>query len=88
MQQLVRVFVDEDTCCPGFQFQADLSLDPVVSVLFDRAMALKIPHNYFALWMMLPCAALKGTRPVDLRDIHDPSPLLAALDGLVTDETA
>jgi hypothetical protein len=34
LRQLVRVFIDEGTFCPGFQFQRDLSLDPVVVRLF------------------------------------------------------
>ena len=80
MRQLVRVFIDEGTYCPGFQFRPDLSLNPVVVGLFERAMELRIPHNYFALWMMVPCAGLKGTRPVDLRENGSASPLLAALE--------
>ena len=82
MRRLVRVFIDDDTYCPGYQFQADLSLNPIVTVLFERAMELRIPHNYFALWMMVPCPALGGSRPVDLRHAGDPSPLLAALGQL------
>lgn len=77
MRQLIRV-IDEGTYCPGYQFEPGLSLNQVVVELFQRAMELKIPHNYFALWMMVPCAALRGSRPVDLRDRSD-MPLLAAL---------
>lgn len=50
MQQLVRVFLfDDRTYCPGYQFRPDLSLNPAVVGLFERAMELRIPHNYFAL---------------------------------------
>jgi hypothetical protein len=79
MRQLVRV-IDEGTYCPGFQFCPDLSPNPVVVGLFERAMELRIPHNYFALWMMVPCAGLQGARPVDLREGGSASPLLAALE--------
>ncbi|BCW86650.1 hypothetical protein NicSoilE8_43230 (plasmid) [Arthrobacter sp. NicSoilE8] len=87
IQQLVRVFVGEGTFCPGYQFRADLSLNPVVGGLFKRALELRIPHNYFALWMMVPSPALDGRRPVDLRDVRDPSPLRAAL-GMILDDLA
>lgn len=83
IRQLVRVFVDEQTLCPGFQFRPDLSLNPVVVGLFERALELRIPHNYFALWMMLPSPALDGRRPVDLRHIQDPAPLQAALGRIL-----
>jgi len=35
--------------------------------LFERALALKIPHNMFAAWMVapLPGVAGAGTGPVD-----------------------
>ena len=79
MQQLVRV-IDEGTYCPGFQFLPDLSPHPVVLGLFRRAMELKIPHNYFALWMMDPCQALQGDRPVDVLDSRREPDLLSALD--------
>jgi hypothetical protein len=89
MRRLVRVFVDEHTFCPGYQFQPDLSLNPVVERLFERAMELRIPHNYFALWMMVPCPALDGARPVDLRHVvGDPAPLLTALGQLRADLAA
>ncbi|MFJ4286944.1 hypothetical protein ACIPY0_14995 [Paenarthrobacter nicotinovorans] len=66
IRQLFRVFLsDQGTYCPGFQFQPDVSLNPVVTGLFERAMKLRIPHNYIALWMMSPCTALDGSRPVD-----------------------
>lgn len=79
LRQLVRVFIDEGTFCPGFQFQPDLSLNRVVVALFQRAMKLRVPHNYFALWMVTPCPALDGARPVDRRiEEHGPA-LLAAL---------
>lgn len=38
MQQLVRVFTEDGgTYCPGFQFLPDLTLDPAVIALFERA---------------------------------------------------
>nr|WP_012311425.1 hypothetical protein [Arthrobacter sp. Chr15]ABR67060.1 unknown [Arthrobacter sp. Chr15] len=80
MQELVRVFVGEGTFCPGYQFQTDLTLNPVVTGLFQRALKLLIPHNYFALWMMLPCSALEGRRPVDLAETANVASLLEALD--------
>lgn len=89
MQQLVRVFIDDEgTFCPGYQFRADLSLHPVVTGLFERALELRIPHNYFALWMMVPSPALDGRRPVDLRNTPDPAPLRAALDQVRADLAA
>lgn len=80
MQQLVRVFVDEGTFCPGFQFLNDLSPHPVVVGLFRRALDLKIPHNYFALWMVTQCPALQGDRPVDVLNSRREPELLSALD--------
>lgn len=80
MPQLVRVFLDDGTYCPGFQFRPDLSLNPAVAELFQRAMELRIAHNYFALWMMVPCPVLNGARPVDLRESADTSTLQAALE--------
>lgn len=63
MQQLVRVFIDEGTYCPGFQFHPDLSLNMAVVGLFQRAMELRIPHNYFALWIMTPCRSPPRSAP-------------------------
>ena len=85
MRRLLRVFVGEGTFCPGYQFRADLTLNPVMTGLFERALELLIPHNYFALWMMVPSPALEGRRPVDLRESRDPSLLRAALDRLRLD---
>jgi hypothetical protein len=65
MRQLVRVFMDEGTYCPGFQFLPDGQLHPAVASLFRHAMELKIPHNYFTAWMVTPSADLGGARPVD-----------------------
>jgi hypothetical protein len=65
MRQLVRVFIDEGTYCPGFQFLPAGELHPVVVSLFRHAMELKIPHNYFTAWMITPAAGLGGARPVD-----------------------
>jgi hypothetical protein len=61
----VRVFIGDGTFCPGFQFTAGDRLDPGVTVLFRAALEAKVPHNYFALWMMAPARELSGTRPVD-----------------------
>ena len=87
MRQLIRVFIDDGTYCPGYQFQPDLSLNQVIVELFQRAMELKIPHNYFALWMMVPCDELQGSRPVDLRERPE-APLLAALERTLADVAA
>jgi hypothetical protein len=81
MQQLVRVFIDEGTFCPGFQFLAGGQLHPTVIDLFKRAMELKIPHNYFTLWMVTPSGSLGGCRPVDLLD-GGPQPLFSGLETL------
>lgn len=81
LRQLVRVFIDEGTFCPGFQFQPDMSLDPVIAGLFQRAMLLRIPHNYFALWTMTPCHALDGARPVDRCQEQHQAALLSALES-------
>lgn len=81
LQQLVRVFIDEGTFCPGFQFLAGGHLHPTVVNLFTRAMELKIPHNYFNLWMVTPAGSLDGSRPVDLLD-GGPQPLFHALEAL------
>ncbi|WP_251024772.1 hypothetical protein [Arthrobacter sp. ISL-65] len=80
-RELIRVFIDGGTFCPGFQFQPDLSLNPVVVRLFQRAIGLRIPHNYFALWMMTACPALGGARPVDRREEKHGPTLLAALES-------
>jgi hypothetical protein len=81
MQQLARVFIDEGTYCPGFQFLAGRRLHPTVTALFQRAMELKIPHNYFTVWMITPSRELGGARPVDvLKDSR--APLQRALEAL------
>jgi len=80
MRQLVRVFIDDGTFCPGFQFLPGGQLQPTVTALFRRAMELDIPHNYFTLWMTIPSRALAGTRPVDHLK-KDPTPLLRALEA-------
>lgn len=79
-RQLVRVFIDEGTYCPGFQFLPGGQLQPTVTALFRRAMELDIPHNYFTLWMITGSRALGGTRPVDHLK-KDPTPLLQALEA-------
>lgn len=81
MQQLVRVFIDEGTYCPGFQFLAGGQLHRTVVDLFKRAMELKIPHNYFTVWMVRPSGSLGGSRPVDLLD-SGPQGFLRALENL------
>jgi hypothetical protein len=81
MRQLVRVFIDEGTYCPGFQFLPDGQLHPAVVSLFRHAMELKIPHNYFTAWMITPSAELRRARPVDSLP-HLPR-LHQALEGLV-----
>ena len=65
MQQLVRVFIDDGTFCPGFQFVAGGHLHPTLVDLFQRAIELKVPHNYFTAWMVTPSRELGGSRPVD-----------------------
>ena len=80
MQQLVRVFIDDGTFCPGFQFRPGGQLRPAVAVLFQRAMELQIPHNYFTVWMVTPSRDLAGGRPVDLLKTN-PAPLLRALEA-------
>ncbi|MCX8455140.1 hypothetical protein [Paenarthrobacter ureafaciens] len=81
MRKMARVFVDQEIYCPGFQLQPDLTLNPVVVGLFERAMELRIPHNYLALWMMTPCPALRGSRPVDRLKPGDRAALHTALES-------
>jgi hypothetical protein len=80
MRQLVRVFVDDGTFCPGFQFLPNGELRPTVVALFQRAMELQMPHNYFTLWMVTPSKELAGARPVDHLK-GGPAPLLRALES-------
>ena len=80
MHRLIRIFLDDGTYCPGFQFLPGGHLHPTVLTLFDRAMELKIPHNYFTLWMTTPSRDLAGARPVD-HLTNNPAPLLAALES-------
>jgi hypothetical protein len=79
VRQLVRVFIDDGTYCPGFQFLPGGQLHPTVLTLFQRAMVLQIPHNCFTVWMITPSRDLTGSRPVDLLD-SSPAPLLRALE--------
>jgi hypothetical protein len=80
MQQLVRVFIDDATFCPGFQFLPGGQLRPPVVELFQRALELKIPHNYFTVWMVTPSRDLAGSRPVDLLK-NSRAPLLRTLEA-------
>jgi hypothetical protein len=79
MRQLVRVFIDDGTFCPGFQFLPGGQPHPTVVELFQRAMELQIPHNYFTFWMVTPSRDLAGSRPVDHLKTN-PAPLLRALE--------
>jgi hypothetical protein len=79
MQQLVRVFIGDGTFCPGFQFIDRGQLHPTVTSLFRRAMELRIPHNYFTVWMITPARELHSSRPVD--SLHTPQELHQALEG-------
>jgi hypothetical protein len=81
MRQLVRVFIDDGTFCPGFQFLPGGQLHPTVVELFQRAMELQIPHNYFTVWMITPFRDLAGSRPVDLLKCS-PAPLFHALEAM------
>jgi hypothetical protein len=81
-QALIRVFIGDGTFCPGFQFLPGGHLDPLVTALFEAALEAKVPHNYFALWMMTPARELSGTRPVDcLADTGRLRQLLRAAAG-------
>lgn len=80
MHQLVRIFVGEETLCPGFQFTESLEVKPAVRVLFARAMELRIAHNYFSAWMATPCPELEGRHPVNVLHGATP-PLLHALES-------
>jgi hypothetical protein len=65
MRQLIRVFVREETYCPGFQFLPGGQIHPTVASLFRHALELRIAHNYFTVWMITPARDLGGARPVD-----------------------
>jgi hypothetical protein len=64
--KLVRVFIRDGTFCPAFQVLAGGRLNTAVTALFNRAMELKIPHNYFTAWMVTPTTNLAGARPIDV----------------------
>lgn len=81
MRRMARVFVDQETYCPGYQFRRDLSPNPVMVGLFERALELRIPHNYLALWMMTHCPALHGSRPVDRLKPSNRAALHTALES-------
>ena len=67
MRRTVRVFIGEETFCPGFQLKEGVLHEPVLR-LFDHAMALKVPHNVFAAWMVSRLSAGACSRPVDMLD--------------------
>ena len=73
--------IDDGTYCPGFQFLAGGQLHPTVMDLFQRAMELKIPHNYFTAWMVTQSRELGGARPVDVLG-DGRAPLRQALEAL------
>jgi hypothetical protein len=56
-------------------------LHPIVTALFQRAMELKIPHNYFTVWMITPSREFGGARPVDVLK-GSRAPLQRALEAL------
>jgi hypothetical protein len=65
LRRLVRVFIADGTYCPGFQFHPDGTPDQRALDLFEKALALKVPHNVFAAWMVTPLAA-GAPRPADV----------------------
>lgn len=83
MRQLVRVFIREDTYCPGFQFLPGGQIHPTVASLFRHAMELGIPHNYFTAWMITTAPELGGVRPVD--SLREMVRLHRALEALAAD---
>ncbi len=86
MRQLVRVFIGEGTYCPGFQSLPGGQVHSTVEKLFQRAMALKIPHNYFTVWMITPSATVGGARPVD--SLPRSAQLHRALEGFAAQPPA
>ncbi len=64
IQQLVRVFIDDKTFAPSYQFGEDGLPHPVVQTLFSRALELKVPHNSFTHWMLTPLPGQNHPRPV------------------------
>jgi hypothetical protein len=85
MRQLVRVFIEDGTFCPGFQFLPGGQLHPNVVDLFRRAMELNIPRNYFTVWMIPPPGTLPGpaSRPSQEQP-HSPSPRAGSLQPELT----
>jgi hypothetical protein len=61
MQQLVRAFIGDGTFCPDFQFMDHHGrLHPTGTALFRHALELRIPHNYFAGWMVTLAGLRRG----------------------------
>ncbi|MEW1813033.1 hypothetical protein AB0284_20315 [Pseudarthrobacter phenanthrenivorans] len=85
MQQLVRVFVDDETLAPGYQFMEPGILNADVLSLFRRPMELKIPHNSFTHWMLTPLPGRNAPRPVAVLDHRDP--LMQYLEDFARDRT-
>lgn len=63
-RQLVRAFIDDGTYCPDSR--SCQARHATVVALFQQAIGRRIAHNYFAAWMITPCPARQGARPVDL----------------------
>jgi hypothetical protein len=64
MRQLVRVLINDGIFGPGFQLLPGGQLLSTVHGLFQRAMEVQIPPNYFTLWMVTPSRDLAASRPV------------------------
>jgi hypothetical protein len=68
MRRAIRVFIGDETFCPGFQLKDGYFHEPALR-LFDHAMSLKVPHNVFAAWTVSPLPAEPAdsrSRPVDM----------------------
>ncbi|MDQ0672830.1 hypothetical protein QFZ36_000391 [Pseudarthrobacter siccitolerans] len=67
MRRAVRVFIDEEVFCPGFQLKNGLLREPVLRI-FEHAMTLRIPRNGVAAWMVRPLPVAADARRVDMLD--------------------